>query len=390
MNRITEHAFLSYAFRPMFLGLGIFAVVTMAVWTTMLTGATSVMGARGPLWHGHEMLFGFALAAVAGFLLTSVATWTGRPPVHGMPLLTLVAAWLLGRVILASGLPPALWTAGLAMVFPVLLTALVAREVFGGASRRNYPIVALVATLALLDGAYHLGTLQTVLNTERFALLATLYVLVVLVSVIAGRIIPSFTGNWLRSKGATRLPASTPLVERLILPVTGLAGALALMLPDHLLTGFAAAVTAVLHTLRLSRWRGLSTVSEPLVVILHVAYAWLPVGFALLSVSVLSHIVPLTSVLHAFGVGAIGVMILAVTTRVALGHTGRPLRASRLTAIAYIVLNVAAVARVAAPAMGSHYLTAVEVAALGWLVTWSLFLLAYSSALFRPRVSSGK
>lgn len=246
----AKHPFLSYAFRPMFLGLGIFAVMTLALWILTLTGVTPATSTRGPLWHSHEMLFGFALAAVAGFLLTAVATWTGRPPVQGMPLLTLVAAWLLGRVVLASGFPPSVWTAGIAMAFPTLLTVLVAREILLGGSRRNYPIALIVAVLALLDGLYHFGTLGFIPNAERFALLATLYVLVVLVSIIAGRIIPSFTGNWLHSRGATRLPASVPWVERVVLPVTGLTGALALALPDHTLTGFAAAGSAVLHTLR--------------------------------------------------------------------------------------------------------------------------------------------
>ncbi len=372
----------------MFLGLGAFAVASIALWTATLAGVVPAMPGHGPLWHGHEMLFGFALAAVAGFLLTAVATWTGRPPVRGMVLLTLAAAWLIGRLALACGPLPSVWVSGVAMLFPLLLATLVAREVFAGRSRRNYPIVALVAALALLDGAYHLGTLGGIADGGRPALLAALYVLVLLVSVIAGRIVPSFTANWLRSRGATRLPASTSAVEHLILPATALAGTLAVLLPDHRATGLAAAVTAALHAWRLIRWRGASTLGEPLVFVLHAAYAWLPVGFALLSASVLTRVVPPTSALHAFAVGAIGVMILAVTTRVALGHTGRPLRASRVTAIAYLLLNLAALLRVAAPAAGSGYLAALDIAALGWMVAWSLFLLTYTPILLGPRVDS--
>jgi uncharacterized protein involved in response to NO len=179
-----------------------------------------------------------------------------------------------------------------------------------------------------------------------------------------------------------------PWVERVVLPATGLTGVLALALPDHRLTGLAAAGSAVLHTLRLYRWRGLSTVSEPLVFILHVGYAWLPAGFTLLSASILGGTIPATSATHAFGVGAIGVMILAVTTRVALGHTGRPLRASLVIVIAYIVLNVAAVVRVAAPATGGDYLAVLEVGGLSWIVAWLLFLLIYVPILVRPRVDS--
>lgn len=385
---LAKHPFLSYAFRPMFLGLGLFAVMTLALWLLTLAGAAPASDTRGPLWHGHEMLFGFALAAVAGFLLTAVATWTGRPPIQGVPLVCLVTAWLIGRIVMASGLTASVWTAGIAMAFPMLLTVFVAREILLGGSQRNYPIALIVAVLALLDALYHFGALGIIPNAERFALLATLYLFVVLISIIAGRIIPSFTGNWLRSRGATRLPASMPWVERVVLPATGLTGVLALALPDHRLTGLAAAGSAVLHTLRLYRWRGLSTVSEPLVFILHVGYAWLPAGFTLLSASILGGTIPATSATHAFGVGAIGVMIFAVTTRVALGHTGRPLRASLVIVIAYIVLNVAAVVRVAAPATGGDYLAVLEVGGLSWIVAWLLFLLIYVPILVRPRVDS--
>ncbi len=388
MSRALEHAFLSYAFRPMFLALGVFSVLSMALWIGALTGITAAAATLGPLWHGHEMLFGFALAAVAGFLLTAVATWTGRPPVHGMPLLLLVTAWLFGRLVLASGLPPSMGTATTAMLFPLLLTGLVAHEVVRGGSRRNYPIVALVSVLALLDGVFHAATLQGNAAAERFALLAALYVLTTLVSVIAGRIVPSFTANWLRSRGATRLPVERPWLERLVLPVTILTAVLALLLPDHPLTAGSAALAAVVHALRLSGWRGLSALSEPIVFILHVAYGWIPVGFALLSVAVASGALGVTAALHALGAGAIGVMILAVTTRVALGHTGRPLRAARTIVIAYVLLNVAVAARVAAPAAGSHYLTALEIAACGWIVAWSLFVLTYTPILLRARVSS--
>lgn len=387
MNRITEHAFLSYAFRPMFLGLGIFAVVAMTMWIATLAGIAQMPKIYGPLWHGHEMLFGFGLAAVAGFLLTAVATWTGRPPLQGGPLMTLAAGWLIGRVVLASGLPASSWSAALAMVFPVLLAVLIAREIVRGGSRRNYPIVAIVALLALLDGLYHAGALGVLPGMERLALLAALYLMIVLVAVVAGRIIPIFTGNWLRTRGIARLPLSIHWVERLTVPVTALTGVLALALPAHAATGMAAALASFLHTVRLLQWRGLSTVSEPIVFILHVAYAWLPVGFALMSASIFTEVIPHSSVLHAFAVGAIGTMILAVTTRVALGHTDRPLRATSMTVVGYVALTVSAAARVVSPFAENHYLASVEIAAFAWIGAWSLFLWTYASILIRSRVT---
>lgn len=242
----------------------------------------------------------------------------------------------------------------------------------------------------MLDGHYHLSTLGMVMASARLTLLAALYVLLLLVTVIAGRIIPSFTGNWLRARHIERHPVTITWVERLTAPLTGVTGALALTLPAHPLTGAAAAVTCVLHALRLSRWRGLATRHEPLLFILHVAYAWLPVGFGLLAISILSDAIPLSSAIHAFGVGAIGTMILAVTTRVALGHTGRPLRAPTLAVLAYVALTLAAIARIAAPETGSHYLIAVEIAAFAWIMAWSLFLLAYTPMLLRPRADAGQ
>ncbi len=272
IDHITRHALLSYAFRPMFLGLGVFAVTTMAIWIANLSGAVPAAGALGPSWHSHEMIFGFALAAVAGFLLTAVATWTGRRPLQRLPLLVLVAAWLLGRVAMVFGAAPSFWIAGLAMVFPVLLTVFVAREIFLGGSQRNFQIVAIVALLALLDGVYHLGTLGMLPGNGRAAPVTALYVMVVLISVVAGRIIPSFTGNWLRARGLAKQPVNNPWVERLVVLATALTGILVLARPDHPATGVAAMVTGALHALRLVRWRGLSTVNEPLLFILHIAY----------------------------------------------------------------------------------------------------------------------
>lgn len=386
-NRLMNHALLSYAFRPMFLGLAALAVLAMAIWSSALGGVLPTGVTYSSLWHAHEMLFGFALAAVAGFLLTAVSQWTGRPPVQGAALLCLVVAWLVGRIALALGIPPSPLTVALAMAFPILLVFLVGREIVLGGSKRNYPVLAIVAFLAFLDGVYHLGAWPVVRGLDRLSLLAALYLFVVLVSVIAGRIVPAFTGNWLRARGSTDLPGHRVLVEKTVTPMTAIAGALAVAEPGHVATAAVAGATAVLHALRLARWRGFATTREPLLFVLHVAYAWLPVAFALLAVSQVSNAVAQSSVLHAFGVGVIGTMILAVTTRVSLGHTGRALQASRITTVAYGLISVAATVRVAAPMAGGHYLLVIEIAGLAWMSAWLLFLWVYVPILSRPRIA---
>ncbi|MBT5032075.1 MAG: hypothetical protein HOM55_07240, partial [Proteobacteria bacterium] len=199
---------MSYAFRPLFLLMALFAVLTMLVWLIARHGIapTSMFGFT-PYWHGHELIVGFAMAAMGGFVLTAVATWTGRPPVKGLPLLFLVLTWVFGRVAMlaSTGIPP--WfTAALDMLFPISLVWLVGREVIGGGSRRNYPIIGITVLLALLNGSYHASILLHRPDMQRLALHLIIYLILVLITVIAGRIIPNFTANWLRARGEVRLP----------------------------------------------------------------------------------------------------------------------------------------------------------------------------------------
>jgi uncharacterized protein involved in response to NO len=381
----TTHPILTYAFRPFFLGLGAFAVVVMVLWLLALRGVSaSFLTVHSSMWHGHEMLFGFALAAVAGFVLTAVATWTGRPPVQGTPLLLLVATWLMGRLAMTVdvGAPAALIIIG-ELAFPVLLTGMVAREILIGGSRRNYPVVVIVALLAMLDLCYLLGWFAMVPGIERQSLLAVVYLLVTLITIIGGRIVPSFTANWLRERGIDTLPKDSPWLERTTILLTLGAGLLAVLLPAHMVTAELSAAACIAHIGRLARWRGRLTLSEPLLLILHVGYAWLPIGFGLLAASIAFGVVPISTALHAFAMGGIGTMILAVTSRVALGHTGRPLRAARLTVVAYVLVNAAVLLRLLGGGAGPM----VELAAAGWIASWLIFVWVYAPILSGPRAA---
>jgi uncharacterized protein involved in response to NO len=364
---------------------GVFAVIVMLVWVFALHGA-----ALGTLpvdiiaWHGHEMLVGFGMAAVAGFILTAVATWTGRPPLAGRRLGVLVAAWLLGRLAMmfASRLPE-LFTAAVDMVFPILLCLFVAQEVFGAGNRRNYPIVVITLLLAVLDLAYHLGTTGVVPGADRIAVYMLLHLLLLLITIIGGRIVPNFSANWLRSKGSEKLPRSYSVLELAAPLLTVVTCLFATFQPVSPLTGGLAAAAALTHGLRLFFWRGLSTRSEPLLFAMHVAYAWLPIGYALTALAAFGLWVPTFAALHALAMGGIGGMILAVTTRVALAHTGRKLHAARLTVMTYWVFNIAVIIRVLGY-FTSDYSLSIDLAAIGWMLTFGLFFWVYWPVLTGP------
>jgi len=379
---------LSIAFRPFFLLGTAFAVISMLLWLALLHGVGWQPEMADPAaWHAHEMLFGFAGAAIAGFLLTAVATWTGRPPVTGSMLGTLVVAWIAGRVAMAAGQGwPDLAVAIIDLAFPMLLAGLAMREIVGGGSRRNFGIVAVMTGFAVLDGVFHLGRSGVWPGAERVALFLTAHGILVLITVIAGRIVPLFTTNWLRPRGAARLPRSRAWLESMIIPVAVLTGIADSVAAPAMVVAVLSISLAILHAFRLSAWQGWSTTAEPLVLILHIAYAWLPIGFLLLGLVALGLPVPRSAALHALTMGAVGTMILAVATRVALGHTGRPLTASPLTVAAYVALNAGVLVRVLSPLVPESYLALIDAAAVGWIAAFSLFLWVYWGILTRPRL----
>ncbi len=271
-------------------------------------------------------------------------------------------------------------------IFPFLLVLLVGREVVGGGNRRNYPIVGITLVLAVLNLLYHLGTLQILPGMDRLALYFMIHLVLLMITVIAGRIIPNFTANWLRARGHERLPENHPLAEGITVAATIATGVSVSLTPLGPVTGLLAMVAALSHAVRLARWHGLATTSEPLLFVLHVAYLWLPVGYALTALAAFGLVFPATAALHALTMGAIGNMILAVTSRVALAHTGRSLHAPRLIVISYAILNAAVVARVLSPLHPALYVRTIDLSALGWIVTFALFTGVYWPILTRPRV----
>lgn len=385
---MTPSTLFSYAFRPLFLLSAGFAIVAVVVWIMVLKGTVPLRFVGNSLyWHGHEMIVGFVMATIAGFILTAVANWTGRAALRGLPIAWLVACWLVGRgAMFFSNTMPVAASAALDMLFPLLLCILTAREIFATGNKRNYKIVAVTAILAGLNLVYHLGVAGVLPGGDYIALYLLIHMVVLLVTVIAGRVVPNFTANWLRGQGANKFPVINQAVDGLAITLTILTGLVAVFYPDRLLLGVVAMLAALIHTYRVSQWCGLQTVRNPLLFILHVAYLWLPASYAMMSLASFGWAFTPTAALHGLTMGGIGSMILAMMTRVPLGHTGRALHASRLTVVAYVVLLVAICIRVISPWNAANYLGMIELAAAGWSLAFCIYIWVYWPILSGPRI----
>lgn len=383
--------FLSYAFRPLFLAAASYALLIVPYWALAWLGAYPLPSLLGnPIgWHGHEMIHGFAGAAIAGFALTAVATWTRRAPVAGFPLALLSGLWLAARLLAAFGgvrARPLLIVADLG--FGIVLFLLMAREVVAAKNRRNYKVLALLALLPVTNGLFYAG-LATHAPWTMATLVAALWVVILLVNLIGGRIIPGFTRNWLvRRAGARRLPddALPPPFGRLDAWATWMLVGFAIsdvVAVSPLATACLAAVTSVVLVARLARWQGHLAWRDPLVLVLHVAFAWIPVGVALLGAAAVG-LVPRTAGAHALTVGAMTTMILAIASRAALGHTGRPLESHPLATSAFVLVTVSALSRVVASGgWGARPLLALS--ATTWALGFACFIWRYAPILVRPR-----
>lgn len=386
-GREGSRMFLSYGFRPFFLGAALWATVAAALWIVMLTMGLTLPTRFDPLdWHVHEMLFGFVFAAVAGFLLTAIPEWTGRAPVSGTLLGLLSGLWLLGRIdALFCDFIPVWLTIAADIAFPAVLAGLVAREILASGDRRNRPMVVPVTVLALAQLLMDLAAVAGVSRLDGYGWRLGLTAVLILISVIGGRIVPAFTRNWLARRGDEPLPPAAGLIDRAALGVLHAALLAWVLAPQSRATGAALLCGAAVNLWRLSRWRGAATRPEPLLLALHAGYAWLVSGVAALGFATWDTAFPLSAAIHTLTVGAIGTMILAVMTRATRGHTGRVLTADRSTALIYLLVALATVARItAAFPLQAHVYWLVCAAAL-WIGAFGLFSFRYAPYLLRPR-----
>jgi uncharacterized protein involved in response to NO len=378
-------------FRPFFLGGAVWAVVALALWLVVLAGGVTIPSAFDALaWHRHEMLFGFVGAVIAGFLLTAIPNWTGRLPIAGVPLASLFVLWLAGRLgmLFSAEIGPAI-AAVMDVGFYLVLAAVAAREVFE-ANNRNVPIVGLVLLFGVANGLDHVVAIGSFVDPAVPWKLAVGLV-TLMISLIGGRIVPSFTRNWLAKQNVTQgLPGQPNRFDLLAIGLTALGLLAWVAAPSGWLPGALLALAAVFQAIRMARWKGWKAVRDPLVLILHIGYAWVPVGLALLAASQLVASLPQSAAVHALTAGAMGTMILAVMTRASLGHTGRELRAGPMTTIIYLLVTVGAVLRVAAPLGPVDYWLGLELAGLCWLGSFVLFIVIYGPILCAPRVGEGR
>jgi len=385
MRTYDGPAILSYGFRPFFLFGAVWAALAVAIWLPMLAGSLELPTVFAPVdWHVHELLYGYLPAIVAGFLLTAIPNWTGRLPVTGTPLLGLLLIWAAGRLAVAmSARLGVAWAAAIDLIFLAALAAVVAREIIAGRNLRNLKVLLLVGLLLAGNVVFHVEsalTLRTGYGTRTGIAAAVL-----LISLIGGRIVPSFTRNWLVRERPGPLPRPFNRFDLATLVAAVAALALWVALPEHEPTAAAALVAGLLHALRLARWRGYRTAAEPLVLVLHVGYAFVPLGFFLVAAA---HAFPAhltaSGAVHGWTAGAVGLMTLAVMTRATLGHTGRPLTATAPTQLIYAAAVVAALARIIS-AVGLGREPLLHLSATAWVLAFVGFAVVYGPLLTSPR-----
>ncbi len=367
---------LGTGFRPFFLGAALLASVAMAAWALVLGGQLSWVGPLNPFhWHAHEMVFGFTLAIVAGFLLTAAQNWTGRTTATGPLLGALFGLWLAGRVAAVVDLG----VVGLVLdvAFPLVLAVAVGRPLIAAGSRRNYPFVGLLAGLSAVDLAWHLGWLS-----QTVAVRLTLDAVVLFIVIVGGRIVPMFTRNALPESGAHKRPS----IDRIALALTwALLGvdALSVVVDIPLLVALIAGLAGIAHLVRMSTWGSAKALTRPMLAILHAGYVWICVS--LLARAAVDLGVPMAATVptHLFTVGALGAFTLGMVSRVSLGHTGRPIVAGRVTIASYVMVSIAVVFRIwAGVSPSTHALIA---AAAAFSVAFVLFLVGNTVVLLSPR-----
>lgn len=376
-------ALFDYGFRPFFLFAACYAALAVPVWITIWRGS---LGWQPPmpamLWHGHEMIFGFAVAALAGFMLTAVPNWTGEAAIRGPRLMLLVALWAAGRI--AAFLPWSPPFAILDIAFLPALALVLGPAVIQRNGRRNGVLIVVLLLLTLINSAVHFDGWGFERLSGSWALQVSIAVFALLIGLIGGRIVPAFTQGGMKMSGVPFVITGHRLIDGAAM-ASLLVNLLAtvLLLPAPVASGIAL-LAAIANAIRLWRWQSWRTLSVPLVWVLHLGYGWLVIGLLLNALSSID-LVPAAMGIHALTAGSFSTMILAVMSRASLGHTGRQLVASRMTTIAYVALTLAALLRVVAPLVGDFYSAMIDCAGLFWISAFLLFLYQYVPILIGPR-----
>lgn len=389
-------ALFSYGFRPFFAAASVFGLVVVPLWLLIWRGTLDYQGQFPAVdWHIHEMIFGYGSAVLAGFLFTAVPNWTGRMPVRGWPLAVLFAVWVLGRLVLWTGYLSAVQVLLADSSFLLLVAAMIAREVIAGQNWRNLKVLVPVLLLAGANILFHLEVMQG--GSSDYGRRLGIALLVFLIMLIGGRIIPSFTRNWLAKERGRDVAMPTPFARFDALSLA--LGAAALLgwtfTPEALMSGLLLLLAGVLHVARLTRWQGNAVLGSPLLIMLHVAYAFIPLGLMVSGFAALGLMDQIAAV-HLLGIGAIGGMTTAVMMRASLGHTGRALVAGPGLTLGFGLLLLASIARVAGHLAPGLELDGVHLSAGLWTLSFALlclrmlpWLLVSNSARRKPNLAPG-
>ena len=376
----TGFALWQLGFRPFFLLASVFAALSIGLWAVQFAGWLPRPYLAGPLWHAHEMLFGFTLAVMVGFLLTAGRNWSNRPTPTGLPLAALALLWVAGRVLV---LTPFGWAAAIVnAAFPLAAAAALAVAFWAARNRRNYFFVGLLVLMSAADLGVHLSQLGVLGLPAWLGVQIALDMVLFIMAVMAGRVIPMFTNNGVPGAGAVR---------HAMLDKAALASVLVLLAADLLrLHGIALAAIALFcagaHALRWAFWKPWTTWRTPLVWVLHAAYAWIPLHLALRAASELGWIIGSVAT-HALTVGAVGGLVIGMMTRTARGHTARPMRADRFDIACYALVLTAALVRVGLPLVAPAWTMHAVICSAGlWSAGFGLFAVRYWPVLTRPRL----
>lgn len=377
----AQFALWNLGFRPFYLLAGSFSAAAMLWWIAQLAGGLGSKGyLQGPLWHAHEMIFGYAFAVIVGFLFTAVRNWTNAPTPTGPTLAMIAGLWLAGRLLgfTSWGIP----AAAADIAFTIAAAAGIGRPLLAAGNRRNYFFIAVVLGFGAANLAFHLGMSGTINIPVQRGLQTGLNLVLFLIAVMGGRVIPMFTANGVPG---TR-PIRHPWIERIALTgIVLLIAADVLGLPALVIAAIAA-TTGIAHALRLAMWQPLKTIRKPIVWILHASYAWIAAHLLLRALSLID-VVPPGIATHALTVGAIGGLTLGMMTRTARGHTGLPLETSGMETAAYVLLQTGAIIRVFGPlAVPDWYLNSVIFSGMLWFAAFILFTLKFWPILTRPRI----
>ena len=384
-----RHPFWSEGLRPFFLLGAAFAALAIPLWVLLVSGVIDLPVRGGTLvWHIHETLFGFVAAAMAGFLTTAVPQWTGTKPLAGPPLILLVLLWLAGRVAwLVSGALPGWLVAAIDIAFLPALCLALGAGIVAARQWRNLPVILLVLILAGANSIIHLAVLGVWADGSMTGARLGLLTVIVLVSLIGGRIVPAFTRNALIVAGRDIEIPPRPRLDAAGNLCVAAAGALIVLDAPPAAAGTVALAAAFLAAVRFAGWRGWEARRIPLLWILHLGWLWVPAGLALYGFALLGAVVTESAALHALSVGAAATMVMAVSSRAALGHTGRALVAPRPMVAAYLLLTLSAVARVLAALNIGAETPLLHLSAACWTGAFALFFGVYLPILTRPRLN---